>query len=267
MTRDFRFPGERAGSGELLHRRLIEVLKSTGRVRILWNTPARRLIKDDVGAVAGVEVAGSGQRDRLYARGGVVLASGGFENDERAKRTFLGASPMYFAGNPDNTGDGLRMAQDAGADLWHMNVAIGRQAAHVQGEDGRWFNYQMHLTDGAFVVLDRLGRRFCDEGSYVRIHTTWAEMQLWEAKTRSYTRIPSAWVFDSRRFGSRLAAGGDPVTSSRPPWTDDNQAELARGWVLSASTVEELGPQTRSSRSGADGGERPRVQRGRACEP
>ena len=33
---------------------------------------------------------------------------------------------MEFYGNPGNTGDGVRMAQDVGADLWHMNQMVGR---------------------------------------------------------------------------------------------------------------------------------------------
>ncbi len=43
---------------------------------------------------------------------------------------------MHFYGNPGNTGDGIRMAQAVGADLWHMNQMIGRAIGHFE-EDGR----------------------------------------------------------------------------------------------------------------------------------
>jgi succinate dehydrogenase/fumarate reductase flavoprotein subunit len=241
VARDFRFPGERSGSGELLHRSLMSALRRTGRVEVRWDSPARRLIRDAAGAVIGVEFGRSDEpARRVLAGSGVVLACGGFENDIQACATFLRATPMYFAGNPANAGDGLRMAQQVGAGLWHMNVAIGRQATHVQGSDGRWHNYQMHLTDGAFVVVDRFGRRFCDESAYVRIHTTWHEMQMWDVESRSFSRIPAIWIFDSRRFAARLAAGSDPANSDRPAWSQNNRAELDRGWVRSAWSIEGL---------------------------
>lgn len=238
VTREFRMPGQTAGSGELLHRALLDRAVATGRVRIRWASPAEELLRADDGRVTGVRAADG---TMVRARGGVVLATGGFENDPQACRTYLWAWPTYFTGNPDNTGDGLRMAMALGTDLWHMTVAIGRQCTHVQGPDGRWHNYQMGLTYDPFIVVDGEGRRYCDESAYVRIHTTWHEMQLWDHRTRSFSRVPSYWVFDSRRFARRLAAGPEPARSTRPRWSDDNLAELKRGWVVSGSTVRELG--------------------------
>jgi hypothetical protein len=48
----------------------------------------------------------------------VVLACGGCEFDPD-RREFLKGWPVHFYGNPGNTGDGVRMAQQAGASLWH----------------------------------------------------------------------------------------------------------------------------------------------------
>src|SRR3546814_6950534 len=59
------------------------------------------------------------------ARKGVVLSCGGFEQNEEMILNHLKAYPIYFYGATSNTGDGIRMAQAVGADLWHMNKMIG----------------------------------------------------------------------------------------------------------------------------------------------
>ena len=56
----------------------------------------------------------------LRARGGVVLATGGFEGAADLQRQFWSMHPVLSAALQSNTGDGLRMAQQAGAALWHM---------------------------------------------------------------------------------------------------------------------------------------------------
>ncbi|MEW1823118.1 FAD-binding protein [Arthrobacter sp. NPDC080031] len=239
ITRDFRGPGRSSGSGEWLFRRLERVMEKTGRVEVRWGVRASRLLRTNrrIDGVSWEDDAG--QQAQVRSRRAVVLATGGFENDQELCRTYLRAWPMYFAGNPANTGDGLRMAQAAGAGLWHMQVAIGRQAANFD-LDGLACNYQMSIVPGAFVVVDSSGKRFCDESAYIPIHTTWAEMQEWNTRERGFSKIPAYWVFDARRFASRLAAGPQPQGTSRPRWSEDNVAELERGWVVSAPTIREL---------------------------
>ena len=61
----------------------------------------------------------------LTARGGVVLACGGFEADPALADAYLPLGPSWPVGHPGNTGAGLRMAQQAGAALWHMYGCFG----------------------------------------------------------------------------------------------------------------------------------------------
>ena len=51
----------------------------------------------------------------------MILCCGGFEFDFEMQKQFLPGWPIYGQGTPGNTGDGIRMAQQAGAALWHMN--------------------------------------------------------------------------------------------------------------------------------------------------
>ena len=43
-----------------------------------------------------------------------------FENDDEMKLQFFPLQPVYYVVAKGNTGDGIRMAQQAGAKLWHM---------------------------------------------------------------------------------------------------------------------------------------------------
>src|SRR6185503_11340726 len=106
------------GSGKLfgalskaVHERSIEV--RTG-------TPARELITTSDG-VTGVVADSADGPVRIGARGGVVLATGGFENNPQMVRDYLGLPKPVVWGSPGSTGDGIRMAQKVGADLWHMD--------------------------------------------------------------------------------------------------------------------------------------------------
>ena len=57
---------------------------------------------------------------RVKAKRGVILACGGFEADDAMKRQYWQVKPVRSAAFLGNTGDGIRMAQAVGADLWHM---------------------------------------------------------------------------------------------------------------------------------------------------
>jgi len=81
---------------------LRRVVGSREGVRVLYGHPAHRLIQDETGRVTGVRVVGGSE---VRARRGVVLTCGGYEWNDEIKINALKASPMYFYGNPGNTGD------------------------------------------------------------------------------------------------------------------------------------------------------------------
>jgi succinate dehydrogenase/fumarate reductase flavoprotein subunit len=244
VTYRFALPGAAGRPGAELFEALAAAARHTGFVRVGWGHRGRRLLRAADGRVTGVECTlADGITRRVQARNGVVLTTGGFENDEALKRQYLRAAPMYFAGNPDNTGDGLRMAQAAGADLWHMNGAEGRQVGRFALEDGRHLAFQMAIPPGGYIVLDGAGRRFCDEHRYTKIHTVWYELLAYDAATQGYPRIPAYWVFDEQRFTAAPLVSSmiGPVALGLYDWSHDNATELARGWITRATTATELG--------------------------
>lgn len=93
---------------------------------IQYDTRVTELVFDP----ATKEVVGVTAADgRAYkANKGVILACGGWENSPELMNTYYtcGYPDMAPGGTPYNVGDGLRMAQSVGADLWHMKLLAGQ---------------------------------------------------------------------------------------------------------------------------------------------
>jgi succinate dehydrogenase/fumarate reductase flavoprotein subunit len=201
-----------------------------------------RLIQDETGRVSGVQVERDGQRTEVRARRGVVLTCGGYEWNDDIKINSLKASPIYFYGNPDNTGDGIRMAQAAGADLWHMNQMIGRAIGHFS-EDGQDYNFVIGIHPPGYVITDKYGQRFANEVSQAQMkHSFYYELLKYDADKQEYPRNPCYWVFDERRLSAAplVSLRSGFVRAGYYDWSPDNSKEIAKGWIKKAGTMEEL---------------------------
>ena len=143
-------------------------------IEILYGCRAVGLLADG-GAVCGVEVEGpSGARSLLADA--VVLASGGFEANREWRRRHLGEGweAAKVRGSRYNTGDGIRMALEAGAaraGQWSgcHAVAWDLNAPEVGNLEVR-HRYQKHSYPLGIVVNAR-GERFLDEGADFRNYT------------------------------------------------------------------------------------------------
>jgi succinate dehydrogenase/fumarate reductase flavoprotein subunit len=226
-----------AGDARPVHGELFDALLAAAQarpaVRIMWGAPATRLIQQGDRRVRGVVTPGA----TVGARAGVVLTCGGYEFDEELKLNYLKGYPVHFYGSPSSTGDGIRLAQSAGADLWHMNQMIGRAIGHFTLEDGRPVNAIVRLDPTGYVITDKRGSRFADEEAQARIieHTFYYELVNFDRQTRDYPRIPCYWFMDQRRIDAGPLAGATGAFDYS--WSEDNQAELARGWISRGDTI------------------------------
>ena len=91
------------------------------KVEVMYEAPAKALIQTPSREIAGIRAEVAGKPYYIKAKKGVILCCGGFEFDFEMQKQFLPGWPIYGQGSPGNTGDGIRMAQQAGAALWHMN--------------------------------------------------------------------------------------------------------------------------------------------------
>jgi 3-oxosteroid 1-dehydrogenase len=155
-----------AGQGNALMIGMIRGVLDKG-CRLELETRVLDLVVDPgSGRVEGVEVERKGKRERLTARRGVVLATGGFEWDrELFQKNFPGAMGM-IGSPPTNTGDGQKMAARIGAAIERMdqaNVYPLLPATYEGKPHGMPATFQAHPHA---VVVDRNGRRFVSEYDY-----------------------------------------------------------------------------------------------------
>jgi len=237
--------GEGPMGGQRLWR-LIEQAVSKRLIQILYETPAISLVKRE-GEIVGVLAEKQGKRIAIKANRAVVLTCGGFENNPEMVRTYVdGLSAIYPNGTPYNTGDGIRMGIEVGADLWHMNNISGPLMSFKAPEIpvAQWLNLP-HGKSYIFVAGD--GTRFTMEGDpcftgdlhgKVKRHGAWAQQVL---------PVPIYMIFDEayRKSGhiGRATADWDVVHGNRYDWSDDNLREVEKGWIKKADTMPALADQ------------------------
>ncbi|MHB8730561.1 MAG: FAD-dependent oxidoreductase [bacterium] len=163
----YRWLTRRAGMGNALATGLVKGCLDHG-VEIVAETRAQRLATDGGEGrperVAGVEAVRRGRPFTVWARRGVVLATGGFEWDPDLRaRHFPGE--VGLIGSPrTNTGDGHRMAAAAGAKLDRMDQALIYCCLPIKYEGHR---HAVPITDvyaPHCILVNRSGRRFLNEG-------------------------------------------------------------------------------------------------------
>lgn len=142
-------------------RQLQQAALNTGRVELLHQTRARRLLRDMGGRVIGVTAEQAGRTLEIHAERGVILACGGFVHDREMIHRF---APLYdeavFIGGEGNEGDGLRMAWALGADVRDMVHIKGTFGKHPMDENNH--HACLAVYKGA-IAVNQDGRRYVDE--------------------------------------------------------------------------------------------------------
>lgn len=164
------------------------------------------------GRVAGVRAETAEGPVTYRAGAGVVLASGGFEWDERLKRAQLGVAGTRPVSPPWNHGDGLLMAMEAGAALNHMSQAWWVPAVTAPDEEYDGSPLSRHLVAErclpGSIIVNRRGRRFVNEA--VNYNDITKALLVFDPTLHEYPNAPAWLVFDEA-FRRRY-----PITSVRP---------------------------------------------------
>jgi len=223
-------------------------------IEVRLGTSALRLIADPATReVLGVRVRSNGVERNIQARRGVVLACGGFEGSAEIKQQFLEGNPVFNAAARTNTGDGIRMAQDLGAALWHMWLIHGAYGFRHSDPNypyairlkrfPDWFPGEKHRVKlkMAWILLDQRGQRFMSEYQPYTQDTGVRPMQYFDPETQTAPRNPAVMICDDE--GRRLYPLGKATSNDegvRYEWSDDNLKEVENGILIQANTLEAL---------------------------
>jgi succinate dehydrogenase/fumarate reductase flavoprotein subunit len=206
-------------------------------IKTLTSTAVTELISNIEGEIIGVRAEKEGATINIKARRAVILTCGGYENEPELKWDYLPAKPVMFLGNPGNTGDGIKMVQRVGADLWHMtrlSCSVGFKAPGFEAA------FPVSFLNEGFIFVDKSGQRFSNEAA-IETHEYYRYLSEFDVEKMEFPRVPMWAIFDeqTRRNGplNRPTAGYNRGLYS---WSLDNATEVEKGWILRGATVAEL---------------------------
>ena len=154
---------------------------------LLTQTGAKKILQDEYGKVQGVLCADSDGNPVRIKTSQVILACGGFQNDQELKARYLGREGQHAAnmGSPYNTGAGIKMAQACGASLqgdmshfaglyvctepaknWMEDVEAWEENGYSAEQGGKWwlFDTVIDRIPPKAIMVNCQGKRFVDEG-------------------------------------------------------------------------------------------------------
>lgn len=257
---------------------LKDTVATMDNIQVCYETPVKRLIFDpETKEIYGVVAERDGEDINVKAKRGVVMACGGFENNHEMLTAYYPPSvPIYPCGSPYNTGDGIPMVAEVGAKLrGFSSVEWGCHCCKVGSEEigvALAFSFLNPNSYQNAIVVNRAGKRFVNEPSGGRYGDGGSILRPLHAKeqipelammmtpynddegnylnvTFEYENLPMYLIFGETRMnnGEALfsgAAEGSVIYWSnlhdKYAWSDTNQDELDKGWIVKADTLEEL---------------------------
>lgn len=144
-----------------------EVYKRLDKIDIWYKSPAEHLIQDlKTKAIVGVQIKRNNKTVNVYAKNGVVLSLGGFENNELMVQDYLGQPSLAPIGSLYNKGKGIDLAVEVGARLWHMSNYDSHGISLNQGKEREKFPYMINWTTffkGSIFIAGDDGTRYFRE--------------------------------------------------------------------------------------------------------
>jgi 3-oxosteroid 1-dehydrogenase len=202
----------------------------------LWlESPFHELTTDADGRVDGAIVSRRGERVRVRACRGVVLACGGFESNQAMREQYLPkpTSARWSAANGNNTGDGINAGIALGAATRHMGRGFWSSTYCYPGSTVAWLANLDKSYPGSCVV-NAAGERIANESlDYMAFQEA-----LFAKHTEAQPQVPSWMVFDAR-FRRRYFVGPISYGYVRPDWTLP-RAYFSSGFLSRGATLDEL---------------------------
>ncbi len=234
------------------------VEQHTDMIAVMYETPGIGLVQNPVtGEVYGVKAGSEDAPIYLKANRGVVVASGSYEADREMTNAIHMPGLLFpTIGSPYNTGDGLKMLMKAGCKAQNFGKCLEYAAmAHKQGSEeiGTGLTIPTRAAANSYIFVNSAGKRFMNETATLQhskndsiFQYNYFEGDLHSDITDTrYPNAPAFMVFDQAMMEAGPVADVDGagmgwVIHGLYTWSQDNQAELERGWIVQADTLEEL---------------------------
>ncbi|WP_204079575.1 FAD-binding protein [Mycobacterium riyadhense] len=231
-----------AAMGQSLVARLRLAIKERG-IPLWLDSPMAELLTDADGSVTGALVQRNGSEQRIGARCGVILASGGFDHDLAWRKEHQPVVDQDWSfGNPAAMGDGIRAGQRVGAATDLLDEAWWFPA--IQWPDGRMqFMLNERMMPAQFIV-NGAGKRFINEAAP---YMDFGHAMI-DGQKSGVAHIPCWLITDHRSFNRYVVAGhlpipklpGAPVPTGRKvpaAWLESGVVKAGSNWDELAARI------------------------------
>ncbi len=214
------------------------------KIKVMYETSALELIQSPSREVIGVIAEQGGKKINIKAEKAVILACGGFEFNEEMNKQMIPAKQL-FKGTIYNTGDGLKMAQYAGAQMWHNHVFLG-QYDTIECK-GMKYHAVLRPKGDVYLWLNKKAERFMNEKRPVRHGFGHREYAIWfDGLTGEFTNLPCYAIYGAESGSKKMVYEGAVHAwghYAKYKWSEDNSTEVEKGWLYRDITIEGLARQ------------------------
>lgn len=218
-----------------------QIIDRADQIDVWLDSRAQKLLQDSDDVVLGVQIERNHQTVSVAAKHGVVLAMGGFENNQEMIQSYLGEPKLSPMGSLYNRGDGIAMAQKAGAKMWHMSNYESYSLMHGLYFDvpGAKRSHEVYWeageNDGGVIVVGDDGTRYFNEAEHARhghiySHGTWKHAPL---------SVNPYMIFDQTQYNEFQNHPFEYIDLDKLIIKADNLSELAGKISLPADKLEQ----------------------------
>lgn len=238
--------GTRLVMGNALVARLLYSLSRLPQVTLVLQTRLEALQRGSQG-ISGLVLQQAGQRRSVAVRGGVVLASGGFNRDPERRQALLpGADLGWCPGAPGHTGEAHALAEAVGA-RYGSDVlspafwAPVSRRARADGSTAVFPHFVMDRAKPGMLTVNAAGERFVNEST--SYHLFGLAMQ--QAGSDGQPSTPAFLICDAqalRKYGIGMVRPGGkglaPFLADGYLTRADTLAGLARALGIDAARLQ-----------------------------
>ena len=203
-------------------------------IDVWFEAPAKHLIQEPgTKIIHGVAAEVGGREVKVRAKNGVVLTCGGYENNPLMQQDYNNRKFWPSLGRAlYNEGDGVKMAQEVGADLWHMS--------NIVTTNGEFYDEEAQTTSFVFMIYAAsCGMVVGEDGTRMKEDDIiFGRGGQHHGKLWNHGMYMNAWLPDNMYyiFDQAILDKGQIHSG----WSPDGSEELEKGWMCKCDTLEEV---------------------------